>query len=324
MARPLRYADWIRLNEQGMAVSGAWFLCGPESLLRDRIISQIRESAFDGEDEARAGHDRFYGGEGPLTAVTSALASVGLFSGTRLVTLSEPEKFGRAGSAERAELLRMLASEMVGSIFVASSDLAPWELERKNEFTRGLLRVCRVIELAHPSPAEAMRWLLGESRRRGISLDAEGGEYLVGRTGPDLQELSRELEKLEICTRPGERVGRDLLQDLAGRGTIGTGTGFVDALVAFRAPEALRLLGSLGRTEPVLRLQWLIQRKCRDRLARTVSHDEDIRVRQLLHLMHELERSIKQGRIPSGKDGTALEVAVAATGTGPARTRARQ
>lgn len=321
MARHLRYSDWVRRCEGGESPGGAWFLCGPESLLRDRILAQIRESVFDGEAQARLSQDRFYGGEGSLTAITSALVSVGLFSGTRLVTLSDAERFGRAGAAERGELLRVLESGMTGSIFVASSDLTPWELERKNEFTRRLLAACNVVELAHPTPGESMRWLLGESRRRGIRLDADAGEYLVSRTGPDLQELSRELEKLEIYAKPGEPVGRELLQDLAGKGRIGTGAEFVNAVLGSRTGDALRLLGNLGRTEPVLRLQWQIQRRCRDRLSPQLHKSDDMRIGRLLQLMYELERSIKQGRVPSGKDGTALEITVASTATGPSGSR---
>ncbi len=316
MARHLRYSDWVRRCEAGEPPEGAWFLCGPESLLRDRILAQIRESVFGGEELARHGQDRFYGGEGSVAAITSALVSVGLFSGTRLVTLSDTERFGRTGAAEREELLRVLESGMPGSVFVASSDLTPWELERKNEFTRRLMAACKVVELAHPTPAESMRWLLGESRRRGILLDADAGEYLVTRTGPYLQELSRELEKLETCTKPGEPIGRELLQDLAGKGRIGTGVEFVNAVLASRTFDALRLLGNLGRTEPVLRLQWLIQRRCRDCLSTRTHKSDDIRLGQLLQLMHELERSIKQGRVPSGRDGTALEIAVASAATG--------
>ncbi len=47
----LRYADALRRIESGGA-AGAWFLCGPETLLRDRILDRIKEELFGGPQGA--------------------------------------------------------------------------------------------------------------------------------------------------------------------------------------------------------------------------------------------------------------------------------
>ena len=178
MAGRLRYLDWVRDLESATEL-GPLLLAGPESYLRDQALRRIKEKVFGTAEWARQGHDRFYGGEGPLAQVTTALASVGLFTATRLITLGEVERCGRAPAVDRRELLDRLSSGLIGSIFVGMSDLSVRELERKNEFTRGLLRVCRVVELAHPTPAEAMRWLLEECRSRGLRLEADRGSVPV-------------------------------------------------------------------------------------------------------------------------------------------------
>jgi DNA polymerase III delta subunit len=319
MASPLRYGEWERRCAQGGPAPASLF-CGPETLLRDQALLQIKVRVFGSEEKSRLGHDRFYGGEGALARVTTALASVGLFTGTRLVTVTEAEKFARAPAVDRRELIERLAGGLTGSVFVALSQLSAWELERKNEFARELLRVCQVVELSHPTPVEAMRWLLEASQRRGIRLQAEAGEYLLSRTGPDLQELSRELEKLELAADPGESVGLREVEEMVRRGQLGSTKEFCESLLAGSPAAGLRFWAAIKRTEPVMRTQWLLQRQARDQLARGSSFASEDSLRRVLSLAYDLELGIKTGRIPSGLDDTALEIAAASCGAGRSRS----
>jgi DNA polymerase III delta subunit len=318
MAAPLRYGDWERRCAQEGPAAATLF-CGPETLLRDQALLLIKVRLFGSGEKSRLGHDRFYGGEGALAPITTALASVGLFTGTRLVTVTDVEKFGRAPAVDRRELIERLAQGLIGSVFVALSQLSAWELERKNDLARELLRVCQVVELSHPTPAEAMRWLLEASQRRGIRLQAEAGEYLLSRIGPNLQELSRELEKLELAATPGESVGLPEVEEMVRRGQLGTAWNFCDRLLAGNPAAALRLWSAVGRTEPVMRVQWLLQRQARDQLGRRGSSGPEDSLRRVLSLAYDLEFGIKSGRIPSGLDDVAMEIVAASCGAG--RTR---
>lgn len=335
MPRPLSYGDWIRSlgsRKNGPArIEGAFLFCGPETLQRDAALARVKEVLFGGIEQARLGHDRFHGGEGPLANVTSALASVGLFTGTRLVTISEPERSGRAGAAERRELLERLQGGLAGSVFVALSDLTVRELEKKNEFTKSLLQTCTVVEMNHPSPAEALRWLLDESIRRAVPLDPDAATLLLAKVGPSLQELSREIEKLEQWISPEDlgpsgRVDARRIEEMVRRGQLGTGWEFCEAVLNGRTAAALRLWSAVERTEPPLRIQWLLQRQARDRLSRTGGGADPggpVSLTELLLRSFEFERGIKTGRIPSGREGTALEMLVLSSGAGRARPIAR-
>jgi DNA polymerase III delta subunit len=323
MARPLSYAELSRQFESSGS-AGAYFLCGPETYLRDTAILRLQTLLFGDADKARLGRDRFYGGEGPLTQVTSALASVGLFTGTRLVTLSDAERCGRAGAAERRELIERLRTASPGSVFVAFSELPVRELERKNDFTRALLQTCTVAEMNHPTPAEALRWLLDDSVRRGIPMDAEAATLLVSRIGPSLQDLAREMEKLELWMTVGERVTVGRIEEMVRHGQLGTGWEFCEAVLSGQTARALALWSPMQRAEPVLRTQWLLQRQARDRLARgSGGRESGAFLSDLLLRAYELERGIKSGRIPSGRDGTALELLVASSGGGRTRPATR-
>jgi DNA polymerase III delta subunit len=307
-----RYREWARRFDSGEAAA-AVLLCGPESWLRDQALARIKQRIFGDPDRSRLGHDRFYGGEGPLGQVTTALASVGLFTPARLVTLANAEKSYRAGAAERRELLELLKRGTPGSWFVALSELPVSELEKKSEWTRGLLQACQTVDLAHPKEDEAVAWLAEESRRRGVPFDKGATNWLVDRIGPDLQELSRELEKLALCCQPGDQVSVQQLGEMVHRGELGKAPEFCRAVLDGETAQGLRLLEAIRRTEPALLTQWQLQRRARDRIRFARSKDEERSLLRILRRAFDAERAIKSGRIPSGQDGTALFITVASS-----------
>ncbi len=319
-SRPLRFSDWVRRCEHG-PIAASHFLCGPETLLRDQALSRIRSRIL-GPGDAAFGYRRFHGAEAPLGELNGALAGSGLFSAATLAVLDEAERCLRGPAAERKDLLRRLErGDLGGSGFVALSTLTPAELERKNDFTRSLLRVCCVVEMDHPRPADALRWLMAESERRGIRLEARAGRFLLSRIGPDLQELSRELEKLEVALPAGSVVGEEEVRHLVRRGLLGNGWEFCRAVIEGRSADALRLWPAVQATDPVLRTQWLLQRQAREALA-DASPSGAARLRELLLRSHDLEAALKGGLVPGRQDAAALELAVLSTDPTVSRTGA--
>jgi len=61
----------------------------------------------------------------------------------------------------------------------------------------------KVIQFKEPTEKDAPRWLVEKARERGKVLSLRSAFLLVDMTGPDLNSLSSELEK--ICTFTGER-----------------------------------------------------------------------------------------------------------------------
>lgn len=306
--RSLRFTDWVRRFDEG-DTPAAHFLCGPETLLRDQALARIRARIL-GPADVGFGYRRFHGAEAPLGELNGALAGSGLFASATLAVLDDAERCARGPAAERKDLLRRLeGGDLGGSAFVALSTLTTGELERKNEFARALLRVCRVVELDHPRPVDALRWLMAESERRGIRLEARAGRFLLSRVGPDLQELSRELEKVEVALPAGTSVGEDEIRHLVRRGALGSGWEFCRAVIEGRSAEGLRLWQAVHATEPVLRTQWLLQRQAREALA-AAGPLNAARLRELLLRSHDLESALKGGLVPGRQDAAALELAV--------------
>ena len=292
---PLRYSDWLKKLDRGESTAALLF-AGPETLLRDQAIALVKERAGAGVEV-----ERYWASETSLGEVAAALGSVGLFASSKIVALGEIDRAGRAPAAEKEALRRRLADGHPGATFIATSDLTLRELTRKTEWANRLAEQCTVVELWHPRADEAMRWLLEECRRRKVKLSPSAGEALLSAVGVDLQELSRELEKLELSVAPGTMIEADELLSMIRKGRSSTVWELCEAWIAGRPSAGLRIWDSLRESEAVLRVQWLLQQKAREgqRSALTLR-------------AYELEKAIKTGRIPSGQDELALEVALLA------------
>jgi DNA polymerase-3 subunit delta len=320
MARPLRYADWTAAVEKG-GPAPAYLFVGPESLLRDQAIAELRSAMAEGGEPPPI--ERFQGGEAELARVITAFSTVGFFAARRLVVVSGIERYGRVSARDRDELVQTVSRAAPGSCLVALSDLPLWEFERKNAFCKALLPVFPVVEFAHPRPAEALRWIVAETARHQVKLEPAAGELLVQKVGTSLQELAREIEKLALWAQPGEKVTAARLKELMREGFLGSVGELTDAVVAGRGSEALRQWAGLGGTEPVLRVVWLLQQRARERLARGGA-DAD-RLDALTRGTYAIEKGIKSGMLPSVAEETAFECLLATQQAAPARgTRPRR
>ncbi|MBK8230370.1 MAG: hypothetical protein IT349_03865 [Candidatus Eisenbacteria bacterium] len=302
MSAPLRYPDWLkRLERQGL--EGAYLFAGPETLLRDQAVALLRERLGPGHEI-----ERYWGSECTLGAVAAGLGSTGLFASAKLVTLGELERTARMAQAERDALSARLAAPHPGTVFVGFSEMTTRELIRRGDWMQKLADRCVTVELWHPRPEEAMRWLLEESRRRSLKLAPAAGQRLLEAIGPDLQELSRELEKLELLTEAGALIDEETLSRLIRTGRSGTVWELCDAWIDGRLGEGFKLWDQLSESEAVLRVQWLLQQKSRERAGRG-----DGGAAQMALRAYDLERGIKTGRIASGSDHLALDLMILGT-----------
>jgi DNA polymerase III delta subunit len=317
VAKVLRYADWTAaIAKNGPAT--AYLFVGPESLLRDQAILELRDALT--ADGTPPPIERFQGGETPLAQVMTAFSIVGFFAPRRLVVVSSIEKYGRVSAGERDELIRTVRDADPGSSLVMVSELPLWEFQRKNAFCEALSSSLTTVEFAHPRPAEALRWIQGECARRKILLDPAAGELLVEKIGTSLQELARELEKLSLWGEPGERITEERLRELMRQGFLGNLPDLMDAVLR-GSSESIRQWIGLGGTEPVLRVVWLLQQRAREQLARGGTGAE--RLEAVIHGAYALEKGIKSGQLPGSAEETALECLLVSAQTTPRKTDAR-
>ena len=115
---------------------------------------------------------------------------------------------------------------------------------------------------------ELPRWLQGEARRLGVSLDRDAAQALVAHVGERQQRLLRELEKLALELGPDARIGSEEVEQAAAHSASQQVWGLVDTLVAGDGAAATRAYLELAaQGESLTRLVGLLARRVRDVLA---------------------------------------------------------
>jgi DNA polymerase-3 subunit delta len=115
---------------------------------------------------------------------------------------------------------------------------------------------------------ELPKWLQGEAKRLGVTLDRDAAQALVAHVGERQQRLLRELEKLALELGPGARIGADDVDGAAAHSAEHKVWGLVDTLVAGDEQATMRAYLELtAQGESLARLVPLLARRVREVLA---------------------------------------------------------
>lgn len=112
---------------------------------------------------------------------------------------------------------------------------------------------------------ELPKWLQGEAKRIGVTLDRDGAQALVAHVGERQQRLLRELEKLALEFGPGARIGAEEVDGAAAHSAEQQVWGLVDTLVAGDGAATMRAYLELAaQGESLARLVPLLARRVRE------------------------------------------------------------
>ena len=232
------------------------------------------------------GVECFEGDHSTPDIVAGALAAMTFAIGRRFLIVDGVERWKDGEIA--THLLPALASigEETTIAFFAREDgrakvSAP--LAKAVEKAGGSVAVERTLKAK-----ELPRWLQGEAKRLGVTLDREAAQALVGHVGDRQQRLLRELEKLTLELGPGARIGADDVDAAAAHSAEHQVWDLVDTLVAGDGAAALRaylVLSAQG--ESLARLVPLLAR----------------RVREVLSIAHRLEAGENPQQVKASMKG---------------------
>lgn len=169
---------------------------------------------------------------------------------------------GRPVEGSEEGLLRYLAQPAPFSTVVFTQD----EADSRRKLVKTLVGLgevqCRAV-----AADDAVLWAERQARNLGKELAAAAAAELVARTGPNLQRLLSELEKLALYVGDRARIDAAAVAALVHDDAEVVVFRLMDAIGARRQGEALRLADAmLRRDEPALRLLFMITRHIRQLL----------------------------------------------------------
>jgi len=170
--------------------TGAWFLFGDASRLRDDAARALVDAAVDPATRD-FNFDQFRSEEVSIEQLASTLAMPPMMAERRVVCVRDVERLSPTGR----KVLQSVAAKLPGDIVLIMTATIP--KGSRAAFYRDLKSACRSIEWSTPRAAEIPGWVRERGRSRwALDLSPQVAQAIAGAVGEDLSRLDAELEKL--------------------------------------------------------------------------------------------------------------------------------
>lgn len=229
-----------------------YLLMGEETYLRNQYRKRLREALLDPEDTMNAAS---FEGKGINPKEIIDLAETMPFFAERRVIEIEDSGFAKNACPELADYIPDIP-ESTCLILTES------EVDKRGRVYKAVKKSGRVVEFKRQDERTLTRWVLGNLKKEGKNITEETMHVFLGRTGTDMENIDRELEKLLCYT-----VGRDIIttDDVEAVCTEQTENRIFDMIQAVTEQDQRRALDLyadlLSMKEPPMRILYLITRQ---------------------------------------------------------------
>jgi DNA polymerase III subunit delta len=233
---PAQTFDAVRRAVKRGDIAPAYYLHGPEDLLKDEVARAVLDRAL---DPTLRDFDFDQGSAAVLDpeAVYALCNTPPMLADRRVVLIRDVEAWKRK-TKSRGILLACLDRPSPTAVVLLLQGAAE-EAEDKELAARAVSVSCGQLP-----PDRAARWLAHRAAPLGVTFAPGAAEHLVRVVGPELGPLASELEKL-AAVAAGEPVSEDRLASLVGVRHGETIFDWRDAVMSGDAARAAALLGSV-------------------------------------------------------------------------------
>lgn len=228
-----------------------YLLYGEESYLKKQYKNRLTQAILPPDDTVNYA---YYEGKGiPVAEVIDLAETMPFFSERRLVVV-ENSGFFKHGEAELAEYVKQLP-DTAYFIFVES------EIDKRGKMYKAVKDKGRAVELLRQDEKTLLLWLSSFVKREQRQVQESTLRYLVAKTGTDMENLEKEMEKLlcytigrteltvldidEICTTQISNKIFEMIEAVAGKRQKAALDYYYD-LLALKEPP-MRILFLLSR-----------------------------------------------------------------------------
>jgi len=230
----------------------AYLLYGPEAYLRRQYRDKLKHAMAAPDDNMNFA--TFEGKETDVEAVIELAETLPFFAEQRVI-LIENSGFFKNSCERLAEYLPKTPST---THFIFVED----EVDKRSKCYKAVQKTGKVVEFATQTEELLTRWILSRLKKEGKNIIGSVMQLFLSKTGTDMGNIDRELEKL-ICYT----MGRDVITaaDIEAGCTRQIGNqifDMVEAIAMRRQKQALDLYYDLlTLKEPPMRILFLIARQ---------------------------------------------------------------
>lgn len=229
-----------------------YLLTGEETYLRNQYRKRLREALLDPEDTMNAAS---FEGKGINPKEIIDLAETMPFFAEHRVIEIQDSGFAENACPELADYIPEIPSSTC--LILTES-----KIDKRGRVYKAIKKSGRVVEFKRQDERTLSRWVLGILKKEGRNITEETMHVFLGRTGADMENIDRELEKL-LCYTLGK--GTITTDDVAAVCTEQTENRIFDMIQAITEQnqrQALDLYADLlSMKEPPMRILYLITRQ---------------------------------------------------------------
>ena len=237
-------------------------LCGDDRFARTEALVELRRR-YDGDGSLGNNTVRFEAARLRLDDLRRAVAAAPFLGEWRLVRVdglcARFQRGGRRGLGEWEGLAELLGEVPPSTLLVFTDDATP----ARNPIRAQIAAAGEVREFAPLRGEEALQWLRGQVRERGLQLTRGAANALVERAAGDRGALNGAVEKIELYAE-GANVDEEIIDMLVPRRRNVRIFDLLDAVAERRLADAMQALDAVrGSGEDSPRILHMLARQYR-------------------------------------------------------------
>lgn len=229
-----------------------YLLYGEEAYLKKQYKDRMTKAIIpDGDTMNYA----YYEGKGINPAELVDLAETMPFFAERRLIVAENSGFFKNATPELADYIKSMP-DTTCLLFIEN------EVDKRGKMYKAVKKAGRAVEFARQADALLMQWALGRMKRENKKITQNAMQLFLEKTGNDMENIDRELEKLFCYTLGKDAITAEDVENICTGQTTGKIFEMVNHIAEGRKKQALELYYDLlALKEPPMRILFLVARQ---------------------------------------------------------------
>lgn len=230
----------------------AYLLYGEEAYLKKQYKDKLTKAMLPESDTVNYA---YYEGKGTNPAELIDLAETMPFFADRRLIVVENSGFFKNATPELADYIKNMP-ETACFIFVES------EVDKRGKMYKAVKDKGRAVEMGRQDEKTLLYWLAGMVKKEGKQIKESTARYLVAKTGTDMENLEKEMEKLFSYTLGQTEITVQDVDEICTTQVTNKIFDMVEAVAAKQQKQALDYYYDLlALKDPPMRILYLLARQ---------------------------------------------------------------
>lgn len=232
----------------------AYLLYGQEAYLRNQYRDRLKAAMVQEGDTMN--FSSFQGKDINPAQIIDLAETMPFFADRRVILIQDSGWFKKGGEA----LADYLKTPSPTTFFI----FAEAEADKRNRLFKAVKEAGCAVEFSTQDETTLKRWILGRIKKENKAISHSGLDFFLQKTGSDMENIDRELEKLFCYTLKKDAITEADIDAVCTQQMTGKIFDMIEAVAAGRQKEALQLYYDLlALKEPPMRILFLLTRQYR-------------------------------------------------------------